>query len=135
MTTFTLGAVSVALERDPVRPFAADTSRYQQTGLDSAGNRYVTDRSAVTSRPVSLVFPRVTAAEFTALRDFLNTTVASSRRVFTWTDHAAVEHTVRLNAWKHQQTHPHWWRVELTLTEIITPVGWDMAVWEIMTWA
>ncbi len=118
-TVFSCGAASATLVRAPSRPFAADTRLFQTTAVDSLGNRYVVDRSAVTVRPVVLTFPRVTAAELAALRTFLYTTVAGARTKFTWTDSAAVAHTVRLTAWHWRQTGPAWFQVDMQLEETL----------------
>jgi len=119
MNSFTLGSVTASISRDPVRPLAADTSLFQQTGLDSAGNRYVTDRSGLSTRPVSLIFPHISGAELESLKTFLTVTVAGSRFPFTWTDNLGGAHDMRLTSWRWIQVTPAWYRVELNMEETV----------------
>lgn len=119
MDTFTFGATSASISRPAIRPLATPESLPQQTALDSSGSRYVYGHG-VKTRPVALVFPRVSPAELAGLTSFFIVTVAGSRHPFTWTDQASVAHpVVRLSSWRPVQVSPTWHRVEINLEETL----------------
>lgn len=117
--TFSYGiAVPASIACRAIRPFAAPVSLPQTDGMDSNGDLYVYGHG-VTTRPVALVFSRVTAAELAALLTFFIVTVAGSRHQFNWVDPAVVTHLVRLSSWKWLQISPSMYRVEINLEETI----------------
>ena len=118
MDTFLFGGTSVSISRPANWPLATPESLPQQSGLDSAGNRYVYGKG-IKTRPVALVFPRVSPAELAGLTSFFIVTVAGSRHPFVWTDQTLVDHLVRLTSWRSVQVSPVWHRVEINLEEIV----------------
>jgi hypothetical protein len=118
MDTFSYLTATATIARPAICPFESPAVIPQIDGMDSAGNRYVYEHG-VTTRPVALVFPRVTIAELIALQTFLSVTVAGSRRQFNWIDPAAVTHVVRLVSWKWLQVSPSWYRLEIHLEETL----------------
>ncbi len=117
MDTFSCGlAASVTIACRSIRPFSAPVSLPQTEGLDTGGNLYVYCHG-VTTRPVALVFPRVTVAELAALQTFFVVTVAGSRRQFNWVDQDVILHLVRLTSWQWLQVSPSLYKVEINLEE------------------
>ena len=117
MDTFSYGATTCSIARPPLREMPLPEPLSQLSGVDSAGNRYVVSRP-VRVRTLTVIFPRVTAAELADLKTFLTATVAGARRQFTWHDGSA-GHAVRLTGWSWQQIDPAWYRIELTLEEVL----------------
>ncbi len=117
--TFSYGlAAPATIACRSIRPFSAPVSLPQTSGIDSDGNLYVYGHG-VTTRPVALVFPRVTAVELTALQTFFIQTVSGARYQFNWIDPAGVTHSVRLSSWKWLQVSPSRYRVDINLEETL----------------
>ena len=119
MTTFTRGAATITLGYPQSRPFQADSSIPQQTGMVTTGAIYAYDRSGATVRTLAPVWPRVTAVELAALKTFLTGTVGGARQRFTWTDDLGIVRTVRYVNLTWQETGPDRFRVTLNLEESV----------------
>ena len=118
--TFTCGGVTATIERPMLRPLTVRRPLHQQSALDSSGNLYVTDRSRVASRIWEPVWPRVTAAELAGLITLI-AAADGARSPFDWNNVyiSSSAATVRFVSWRWQQTHPDWYRVEMTLEQIL----------------
>lgn len=123
MILFTHDAVTVAISAPPVRPFTLPCPLPQQDGLDSTGNRYVYDRSAVITRNLTIELPRVTSAELTAVLTFFHGTILGNRYQFWWTDHDGAVRLVRYLSHVWQQRTTVWYRLTVSLCETLTPDG------------
>ena len=116
MTTFTRGTTTITITSRQNVPFTVESRLAQVSGLDSSGAIFVYDRGP-SNRTLSIVWPRLTAVELSALTNFLSITVQGGRHPFIWFDDSGVVRPIRYNAVTWQQRSADQYQVTLTVIE------------------